>query len=117
MADTTGETIRQLREAAGLSRQELAHAADISQVSSANSRRESQPSSMSLTKIAKAHDLSVGELTAKIAVFEATGAPTDHDMKCGRRSSVAAPRPSSPPVSSRASAWLRQRPVRPRWRV
>ncbi|MGH4009530.1 MAG: helix-turn-helix domain-containing protein [Pseudonocardiaceae bacterium] len=81
MVTATGETIRQLRETAGLGRRELADAADISQVFlSKLEQGERRPSPQTLVKIARALGLSVSDLAAKIAVFEASTAPTKDEM-------------------------------------
>lgn len=82
MTTATAETIRRLREAAGLSRRDLAEAAGISHVFlSKLETGERRPSPQTLVKIAAALGLSVGELTGKIAVVEATAAPTDAEMQ------------------------------------
>lgn len=81
MSSATGETIRQLRESAGLGRRELAQAAQISQVFvNKLEQGERHPSPQTLTKIATALGLTVRDLAAKIAVFEASTAPTNDEM-------------------------------------
>jgi transcriptional regulator with XRE-family HTH domain len=80
----TGETIRQLREAAGLGRRQLADAAKISQVFlNKLEQGERRPSPETLEKIANALGLTVSDLAAKIAVFEASTAPTKDEMHRG----------------------------------
>lgn len=84
MQTAAGETIKQLRESAGLSRSELAQEAGISQVFLTKLEQgERRPSPRTLVKLAEAMGLSISDLTAKIAIFAACAAPTDDEMRRG----------------------------------
>ncbi|NUK09489.1 helix-turn-helix transcriptional regulator [Streptomyces lunaelactis] len=84
MTTATGEAIRQLRESAGLSRKELANAAGISLVFLIKVEHGDRGlSPKTLAKIAQALGLTVKELATKIAVLEASAAPTEEAMRRG----------------------------------
>ncbi|MGW2585263.1 helix-turn-helix domain-containing protein [Streptomyces virginiae] len=84
MTKGAGEAIRQLRESAGLSRKELAKAAEISLVFLIKVEQGDRGlSPKTLTMLAQALGLTVKELATKIAVFEASAAPTEEAMRRG----------------------------------
>jgi transcriptional regulator with XRE-family HTH domain len=73
----TGEAIRQLREAAGLSREKLAQAAGISAAYINKVEHGTRrPTTDALRKVAEGLKMTVDELTARIAVVDYSAAPS-----------------------------------------
>ncbi|MEU9989201.1 helix-turn-helix transcriptional regulator [Streptomyces sp. NPDC048045] len=78
----TGEALKQIREAAGLSRKELADSAGISRdLLNKIEQGARRLSPRTLTRLAAALELSPNDLAAKIAVLEANAAATHDDMQ------------------------------------